>query len=126
MLNNVFIKIPFRTGQTNICFPQHVKLPPPKKSFIILCSKFQDVQEYRCCQQTNSVQLFTIMEEENAQKTEEGTESTIPEEELLPTEGMTENEIVVIILVVTLIGVLVFGFYIYSNRRFYGIGISSG
>ena len=66
------------------------------------------------------------MEEENAQKTEEGTESTIPEEELLPTEGMTENEIVVIILVVTLIGVLVFGFYIYSNRRFYGIGISSG
>lgn len=69
------------------------------------------------------------MDEENAQKNEEqGTENAIPEEEevVQPTDGMTENEIVILILVITLIGVLVFGFYVYSNRRYYGIGISSG
>ena len=67
------------------------------------------------------------MDEENTQKHEQQeTENAIPEEEIEPKDGMTENEIVILILVVTLIGVLVFGFYVYSNRRYYGIGISAG
>lgn len=65
------------------------------------------------------------MDGDNAQKNEEGAESTIPNEEAA-VDGMTENEIVVLILVITFIGVLAVGFYVYSNRRFYGIGISSG
>lgn len=66
------------------------------------------------------------MDEDNTKKSEESTENAIPEEEVVPTEGMTENEIVVLILIITLIGVAAFGFYVYSNRRYYGIGISAG
>jgi hypothetical protein len=74
------------------------------------------------------------MDEDNTQKTEEGAGAGagaggaggIPEEEVVAPEGMSENEIVVLILGVTVVGLLVFAFYIYSNRRYYGIGISSG
>jgi len=66
------------------------------------------------------------MDQENTEKHEEGAENTIPDEEAVIKEGMSENEIVVLILGVTAVGLLVFAFYIYSNRRYYGIGLSSG
>lgn len=66
------------------------------------------------------------MDQENTEKPEEGAENTIPDDEAVGKEGMSENEIVVLILGVTVVGLLVFAFYIYSNRRYYGIGLSSG
>ena len=41
-------------------------------------------------------------------------------------EGMTENEVVALILVVTLVGLIIFAAYIYTNRRYYGIGSLGG
>lgn len=66
------------------------------------------------------------MEEENTQQTDGDTGNANSDNESMPRDGMTENEIVVMIIVATLIGVLIFGVYVYSNRRFYGIGISTG
>lgn len=61
------------------------------------------------------------MESDNANNSQSGD----PKAEK-SSEGLSENEVVALILVITFIGLVIFAFYIYTNRRYYGIGISAG
>ena len=68
------------------------------------------------------------MDEEDTSKSEQAGDSVPGEEEEVAEEvnGMTENEMVAVILLVTVLGLVIFGVYVYLNRRHFGIGSSGG